>query len=64
MASHGYTYVPSKDVSPNVRMRDEQIRGMDFGELKAYMRAMHEEMNATAAKFQRLVAFGCSAKME
>ena len=57
MASHGYTYVPSKDVSPNVRMRDEQIRGMDFGELKAYMRAMHEEMNATAAKFQRLCTY-------
>jgi hypothetical protein len=57
MASHGYTYVPSKDLSPNVRIRDEQIRAKDFDELKAYMRAMHEEMNATAAKFQRLCTY-------
>ncbi len=57
MASHGYTYVPSKDLNPNVRVRDEQIRQMSFAEVKEYVRALHEEMNVTAAKFQRLCTY-------
>lgn len=57
MASHGYTYVPSKDVSPNVRLRDQQIRAMDMNQLRAYVSAMHADVNATYTKFQRLCTY-------
>lgn len=57
MASHGYTYVPSKDLNPNVARRAREIQNMSLAQLKEHMRTLQDDVNAAFTKFQRLCTY-------
>lgn len=57
MASHGFTYVPSKDLNPNVRRRAQQIQNMTFAEVKEHVRSLQRDVNSAFTKFQRLCTY-------
>jgi hypothetical protein len=57
MASHSYTYVPSRDPNrEHIERRADEIQTMSFSDVKAHVRRLNEEVNACFTKFQKLLS--------